>query len=69
MSISISEASPHCPRMMMAKAQQINFESRVLLTVLHEAYQKKKHTQGTQKKIEVLTMVLNSVATAGCASY
>ncbi len=36
---------------MMAKAQQIIFESRVrLLTVLHEAYQKKKHTQMDQKE-------------------
>jgi hypothetical protein len=51
MSISISEASPHCPRMMMAKVQQINFESRVrLLTVLHEGYQKKKHTQMDHKE-------------------
>ncbi len=51
MSISISEASPHCPRMMMAKEQQIHFESRVrLLTVLHEAYQKKKPTQMDHKE-------------------
>jgi hypothetical protein len=55
MSISISEASPQLSKNeMMAKAQQINFESRVrLLTVLHEAYYKKKHTQMDHKTIAI----------------
>jgi hypothetical protein len=55
MSISISEASPQLSKNeMIAKAQQINFESRVrLLTVLHEAYYKKKHTQMDHKTIAI----------------